>query len=307
MRRIAITNQKGGVGKTTTAANLGAALAMLGRRVIAVDLDPQANLTLHFGGDPSSSGRSTYTLLRGECSFAELLLPTEFRHLRLAPATVDLAGIELELANTVGRETILRDAIEAFANGVAAPGRVEGEVLLPAAARPEPGSRSPADFLLFDCPPSLGVLSLNALVAADEVLLPLQAEFLALQGVSRLLEVIELVRRRLNPALSITGVLACMVNPRTNLSTEVLGELRSFFGETLFETRIRENVRLAEAPSHGKSIFTYAADSKGAADYLGLATELLDRAKKRAPRERAPSPAPVVSSPGAAPGPRPPV
>jgi chromosome partitioning protein len=317
LRRIAITNQKGGVGKTTTAANLGAALAMLGRRVIAVDLDPQANLTLHVLGDGQPILNSTYTLLRGGCTFADLLVPTEFPLLRLAPATVDLAGLEVELASIVGRETLLRDAVDAFesnASGTSPGGRASDR------------ADDAADFLLLDCPPSLGVLSLNALVCAREVLIPLQTEFLALQGVSRLLDVVELVRRRLNPDLDVTGVLACMVNPRTNLAAEVLEEIRSFFGERFFETWIRENVRLAEAPSHGRTIFSYASDSNGAADYLRLATEILERAAGRAPapadlalQPRPPSPASALPGPAgptptpaavpaeeAAPGPSPP-
>ncbi len=271
MRRIAITNQKGGVGKTTTTANLGAALAMLGRRVIVVDLDPQANLTLHLLGGRETPARTTYSLLRGECGFGEILVPTELPHLRLAPATVDLAGLEVELASVVGRETLLRDAVASFES----PGTKASPD-----GRP-PSSEGDADFLLLDCPPSLGVLSLNALVCAREVVLPLQTEFLALQGVSRLLEVVELVRGRLNPVLRLSGVLACMVNPRTNLAVEVLEEIGSYFGDRLYQTRIRENVRLAEAPSHGKTIFSYAPDSNGAADYLRLATEILERALGR--------------------------
>jgi chromosome partitioning protein len=281
VRRIAVTNQKGGVGKTTTAANLAAALALLGRRVIVVDLDTQANLTLHFTTDPESIQRSTYHVLRGDCRFAEALAPTPLPLLRYVPATMDLAGVEVELANVVGREMLLRDAILQFLHEGATPARVLPDgVVVPAAPAP-----SPPDFIFFDCPPSLGLLSLNALVAAEEVLIPLQAEFLALQGVSKLLEVVDLVRRRLNPSLEITGVLACMVNPRTNLSAEVLAEIESFFGSKVFATRIRENVRLAEAPSHGKTIFTYAGDSKGASDYLRLAGEILER--EIAAREKA--------------------
>ncbi|MCI0586400.1 MAG: ParA family protein [Planctomycetes bacterium] len=271
MRRIAVTNQKGGVGKTTTTANLGAALALLGRRVIVVDLDPQANLTLHLLGGRETPPRTTYSLLRGECGFGEILVPTELPLLRLAPATVDLAGLEVELASVVGRETLLRDAVASFESSRAGT-PPDG---------PTPAQEDVADFLLLDCPPSLGVLSLNALVCAREVVLPLQTEFLALQGVSRLLEVVDLVRGRLNPVLHLSGVLACMVNPRTNLAVEVLEEIRSFFGERLYQTRIRENVRLAEAPSHGKTIFSYAPDSNGAADYLRLATEILERALGR--------------------------
>jgi len=288
MRRIAVTNQKGGVGKTTTAANLAAALALLGRRVLLVDLDTQANLTLHFTTDPESIQRSIYHVLRGDCRFGEALAPTPLPLLRYVPATMDLAGVEVELANVVGREMLLRDAILQFLHESAAPAQVlPGGVVVPAA----PARNALPDFILFDCPPSLGLLSLNALVAAEEVLIPLQAEFLALQGVSKLLEVVDLVRRRLNPALEITGVLACMVNPRTNLSAEVLAEIQSFFGSKVFETRIRENVRLAEAPSHGKTIFAYAPDSKGAADYLRLAGELLEReiAKTRSAVSSAPA------------------
>ena len=257
MRRIAVINQKGGVGKTTTAANLGAALARLGRRVLVCDLDPQCNLTVHLDVDPAGEAPTLYELLRGEASLEQVVRAARSPGLWLLPSSVDLAGAELELVNVVGREVLLRDAFEADA-------RAHGQPRW--------------DVVLCDCPPSLGLLSLNALVLCDEVFVPVQAEFFALQGLSKLLEITGLVQRRLNPQLRVTGLISCRHDTSTNLGRQVMEDIRSHFGEVLFRSVIRRNVKLAEAnvklaeaPSHGRTIFEYDPECRGAADYLALA------------------------------------
>ncbi len=252
-RRIAVTNQKGGVGKTTTAVNLGAGLARLGRRVLICDLDPQCNLTVHVDKDPSGDAPGVYELLHGKASLADIAQPTGVEGLEVAQASVDLAGVELELAGEVGREVILRHAFERDE-------RERGHVW---------------DFVLIDCPPSLGLLALNALVACDEVFVPIQAEFFALQGLGKLAGVVDLVQGRLNPALRITGMVSCRHDPSTNLGRQVMADIRDHFGDVVHQTVIRRNVKLAEAPSYGKTIFEYDAESRGAEDYLALARELL--------------------------------
>lgn len=252
MQRIAIINQKGGVAKTTTAANLGAAFARGGLRVLLVDLDSQANLSLHVSGEAGlTEDPSTFELLVDAVSIkdAARALPEEM--LALVQASTDLAGIEQALANTIGRELLLRDALD----------KVEGDY----------------DIVLIDCPPSLGVLSLNALAAAQHVLIPLQTEFFALQGMAQLLEVVGVVQKRLNAGLNILGILPSMIDARTRLAGEVVEELEQHFADKLLTTRIRKNVKLAEAPSFGQSILRYAPESNGAADYLALATELAQR------------------------------
>lgn len=258
MRRIAVINQKGGVGKTTTAANLGAALASLGRSVVLVDLDPQANLSVHLGIDAPEGIPSIYQVLLADRSFGEIIRPTSTPRLSIAPANLDLSGAEIELVSVMGRETRLRDALEEWL-------RADGDA----------PRREDVDFLIIDSPPSLGLLSVNGLVAVDEVFIAVQTEFFALRGLTKLLELVELVKRRLNPTLEISGIVAGLFDARRNLAREVLAELRAFFGAKVFKTVIRENVRLAEAPSHGKSIFEYAPDSNGAEDYLALAKEVL--------------------------------
>jgi chromosome partitioning protein len=247
---LAVINQKGGVGKTTTAVNHGAALARLGRTVLLIDLDPQANLTLHLDCRPAPGGTMTDVLLRDR-PLAELIVDTSTPGLSVVPADTALASVEQALADRIGREMVLRDALN----------RLEGERRF--------------DFVLMDCPPSLGVLSANALVATHEVLIPLQTEYFALQGMAKLLEVIELVRRRLNPGLAVCSVLPCMVDLRTNLASEVLDEIRSYFGPVVAATVIRANVKLAEAPSFGRTIFEHAPDSHGAADHEAFAREFL--------------------------------
>ncbi|HEX6811464.1 MAG TPA: ParA family protein [Planctomycetota bacterium] len=251
MKRIAVINQKGGVGKTTTTVNLGAALAQQGFRVLLLDMDPQANMTVHVDKRPDLEGNTLTNLFTEDAPLQSLVQATSSPNLSVVPSDTSLAGVEQVLANRIGRETILREALAAF---------------------PDAGS---FDFALLDCPPSLGVLSANALVAADFVVIPMQAEYLALQGMAKLLDVVQLVQKRLNPALKIACVVPCMVDARTNLSTEVLREIDAHFGPLLAKTRIRNNVKLAEAPSFGRTIFEHAPDSNGARDYQAFATEFL--------------------------------
>jgi len=258
MRRLAVINQKGGVGKTTTCANLGAALALSGRRVVLVDMDAQANLTLSLNADAPPGSPSTYTVLLGQTTFAESTRDTSTKDLRLVPANIDLSGAELELAAAMGREHLMKEAL------------AEWERSAPAGD----GARAPADYVMFDCPPSLGLLSINALAAADEVLIAIQTEFLALQGMSKLVEILQLLKKRLNPRLEIAGILPCLYDSRLKLAREVLAEIRRFFPGQVLSCPVRSNVKLAEAPSFGKTIFEYAGDSNGAQDYLAVAREI---------------------------------
>ena len=269
MRRIAIINQKGGVGKTTTAVNLGAALARLGQRVLVIDMDPQANASMNVGAELHPGEPSTYTILTQNGRVADTLRGTSTPGLSILPAHLDLSGAELELASAIGRETILKDALDEW----------EREEIA------EHG-RSPVDVILMDNPPSLGLLSVNGLAAAEEVLIAVQTEFFALQGLSKLVEVVQLLRRRLNPKLEITSVLACLYDSRLRLAREVLGELRTYFPKQLFKRPIAQNVKLAETPSFGRTIFEYAPESKGAEDYLAVAKEFL--AREEAPPENDP-------------------
>jgi chromosome partitioning protein len=258
MRRIAILNQKGGVGKTTTAVNLSAALAKLGSRVCLLDLDPQAHATTHFGIEPDGEMPSIYDVLVRQRALADVRREVGERT-SLVGADINLAAAEVELAGVVGREVILREAME---------------------RDPEP-----YDYALMDCGPSLGVLTLNALAATQEVFIPLQPHFFALHGLSKLLETTALVSRRINPALRVTGIIVCLYEAGTKLGQEVIGEVTSFLDKSrgtnvpwadakIFGTRIRRNVKLAESPSHGKTIFEYAPSCAGAADYMALAREI---------------------------------
>ncbi|MFT5198534.1 MAG: chromosome partitioning protein [Planctomycetota bacterium] len=272
MRRIAIINQKGGVGKTTTVANLGAALARAGKRVVVFDMDPQANLSLYLGSEVGRGDASVYGVLTEGLPVVEALRKTKVEGLSLVASHLDLSGAELELASAMSRETLLRDAINLW----------EAEAI-------EKDGFPPADYVLLDCPPSLGLLSINALVAAEEVMITVQTEFFALQGLSKLVEVIQLLRRRMNPALTLTGILPCLYDSRLKLAREVLAELRRFFPGKVYPTPVRTNVRLAESPSHGMTIFEYAPGSNGAKDYAAMGEELL----KRSPTEERPKPTSV--------------
>ncbi len=260
MRSIAIINQKGGVGKTTTAVNLSAALAECGERVCLIDLDPQAHASLHLGVIPEDGSPSVYDVLMDEEMSMDEVRCDVRPNLSVVPSHLDLAAAELELAGEVGREVILRDRLAA--------------------------SEIACDYLIVDCPPSLGVLTLNALTAVREVFLPLQPHFLALHGLSKLLGTIDIVARRLNPGLELTGIMFCMYESGTRLASEVTRDVHSFFEQVddpaspwaharIFDTNIRRNIRLAEAPSFGQSIFEYAAHSNGATDYRALATEVV--------------------------------
>lgn len=280
MRRIAIINQKGGVGKTTTTVNVGSALARMGQRVLLIDLDPQAHLTLHLGQDPAADGPGVYEMLSDSATVAKVRRRIS-SNLWLCAASLDLAGAELELVSVVGREVILRDLIDQHIKSHKTP---------------------PYDYILMDCPPSLNVLTLNALCAASELLIPLQPHYLALQGLSKLLETVAVVSKRINPALKVTGVVVCMNEAGTRLAGEVVEDVRSFFEQArgkqlawsdtrVFRTMVRRNIKLAESPSYGKSIFDYAPDSKGAEDYRQLAMEL------HSPQEAADEPPAAVSLP----------
>ncbi|MDA0372146.1 MAG: ParA family protein [Planctomycetota bacterium] len=253
MKIVAVINQKGGVGKTTTTVNVGAALARLGRKVLLLDLDPQSNLTLHVDQRPELESATLTQLLVEDRPLRDLVLATRTEGLFVVPTDSTLGGVEQVLANRIGRETILREAFDAY----------DGDVKF--------------DYVLVDCPPSLGVLSANALVAANEVLIPMQTEYFSLQGMAKLTEVIDLVKRRLNPSLDVLCVLPCMVDLRTRLTTEVLENISAYFGDRLARNLIRNNVKLAEAPSFGLTIFEHAPDSNGAEDYWEFAREFLER------------------------------
>jgi chromosome partitioning protein len=248
-RVVAISNQKGGVGKTTTAVNLAASMAVAEQKVLLIDLDPQGNASSGVGITDRNGAKSVYPVLFGEASIADVRQATELPYLEVVPAARDLAGVEVETAGVEDRATRLRDALAPIRQGY--------------------------DFIFLDCPPSLGVLTLNALVAADVVLVPMQAEYYALEGLSDLAGTIERVRSTLNPGLAINGVLLTMFDPRNNLSNQVADEVRKHFH--VFETVIPRNIRLAEAPSYGRPVILYDAGSRGSHGYLSLAREMLEQ------------------------------
>jgi chromosome partitioning protein len=281
MRSIAVINQKGGVGKTTTAVNLSAALAEAGNRVWLIDLDPQAHASLHLGFGMEEDYLSVYDVLTADVGLDEVRHLVD-DNLWLSPAHIDLAAAEMELAGAVGREIILRDRMAEVSEKF--------------------------DYIIFDCPPSLGILTLNALTTVDEVFLPLQPHFLALHGLSKLLRTIELVGRRLNPVLQLTSVVYCMFDTGTRLANEVVEDVELFFEDQRltdsiwsnaysFDTRIRRNIRLAEAPSYGQSIFQYSNDSNGAQDYRSLAQEVIQQtAAMQTVASEAPTEEPTLAS-----------
>lgn len=250
-RVMAVANQKGGVGKTTTAINLGTALAAVGKSVLLIDIDPQGNASTGLGLDPGSRGAGTYGVLTGGATIAETMVPTKIPDLSVVPSTLDLIGAELELIDMEHREAMLSTALQKEGPGF--------------------------DYILIDCPPSLGLLTLNAFVAADAVLVPLQCEFLALEGLSQLVKTIERVQRTFNPRLTIQGIVLTMYDPRNNLSALVAEDVRNFFGEKVYETMIPRNVRVSEAPSHGKPVLLYDMRCSGSQAYIHLAGEVLRR------------------------------
>jgi chromosome partitioning protein len=254
-RIVAVANQKGGVGKTTTAISLGATLAAYERQVLLVDLDPQSNCSSGLGFRGDGGEPTSYDLVLGESTVTNTAQPTEFPHLTVIPATPGLAGAEVELVGMVGREFRLRDALS-------------------------DDHTAAYDFILVDCPPSLGLLTLNALAAADGLLVPIQCEYFAMEGVSMLMSTVEEVRRFLNPRLTIDGILLTMYDERTNLARQVANEVRAVFGDLVFETIVPRNVRLAEAPSFGRPIHAYDLRSRGSQAYLELGREYLDRRER---------------------------
>jgi chromosome partitioning protein len=260
MRVLAFMNQKGGVGKTTTTVNLGAALAQAGRNVCMIDVDPQAHLTINYGLDPNADQTSLYDVLVNETPLLESVHSVGER-LAVIPSHIDLAAAEIELVSTLGRELILRKRIEAATHDF--------------------------DYILLDCPPSLGLLTINALAVADDVMIPMQPHFLALQGMAKLLETVQLVAKRMNPKLGVGGIILTMFDSQAKLSHEVIFELQDFIEQSrgknlpwsrarVYETRIRRNIKLAESPSFGKPIFGYDPSSNGATDYRKLALEMIE-------------------------------
>jgi chromosome partitioning protein len=254
MRKIAVLNQKGGVGKTTSVVNIAAALATLGKKVLAIDMDPQAHLTIHLGLDPDTIEAGSYKILTKDSSLDNELVEAR-KNLWLLPANINLVGAEQELVSIVGRETILREALEPF--------------------------KDKFDYVVIDCAPSLGLLTLNALAAADEVLIPLQPHFLALQGLGKLLQTVELVNKRINPDLKVKGVLLCMFDTRASLPNEVKADIAQFLDAArgtdcawadarILPIHIRRNIKLAEAPSYGQTIFEYEENCNGAEDYANV-------------------------------------
>lgn len=254
MRKIAIINQKGGSGKTTTVVNVGYYLAELGKNVLLIDLDPQSHTTIHLGFEPPQIKKSLYDLLVNQTPFSDVLKQTLYKNLDLIPSKIDLASAEIELVNEVGREIILREILKK--------------------------NKVKYDYIIMDCPPSLGLLTLNALTTAKEVFIPIQAEFFALEGLTKLLQTIKIVKERVNPELEITGIIITMYDKRKNICRDVEKKVEEHFKDKVFKTRIRENVRLAEAPSFGKPIEEFDRNSHGAEDYRKLVKEIIKQEKK---------------------------
>jgi chromosome partitioning protein len=259
-RILALANQKGGVGKTTTAINLGTALAAIGERVLIVDLDPQGNASTGLGIDRRNRNCSTYDVLIGEAVLRDSVVPTAVPRLHIAASTMDLSGLELELGSTRDRAFRLRNAIAALNTN----------------ATPE----SDYTYVLIDCPPSLNLLTVNAMAASDAILVPLQCEFFALEGLSQLLQTVEQVRTTLNPNLTIHGIVLTMFDSRNNLSNQVVADVRQFMGEKVYKTMIPRNVRISEAPSYGKPVLVYDLKCVGSEAYLKLATEVIQRERE---------------------------
>jgi len=257
-RVLAIANQKGGVGKTTTAINLGTALAAIGEQVLIVDLDPQGNASTGLGIERKSRRTSTYDVLTGAAPMRDAVLQTGVPQLYIAPSTLDLSGLELEIGQQRDRAFRLRNALRQLNSGTRA---------------------QDFNYVLVDCPPSLNLLTVNAMAAADSILVPLQCEFFALEGLSQLLKTIEQVKTTLNPTLSIHGIVLTMYDSRNNLSGQVVADVRQFMGNKVYETIIPRNVRVSEAPSYGKPVLVYDLICVGSEAYLRLATEIIQREK----------------------------
>lgn len=253
MRRIAVINQKGGSGKTTTVVNTGYYLSELGKNVLLIDLDPQSHTTIHLGFEPPQIGKSLYDLLVNQTPLSDVLKKTPYKNLDLIPSKIDLASAEIELVNEVGREIILREILKK--------------------------NKVKYDYIIMDCPPSLGLLTLNALTTAKEVFIPIQAEFFALEGLTKLFQTIKIVKERLNPELEIKGIIITMYDKRKNICRDVERKVEEYFKDKVFKTRIRENVRLAEAPSYGKPIGEFDSNSYGAEDYKKLVKEIIKQEK----------------------------
>lgn len=248
---IAIINQKGGVGKSTTAVNLSAALGEKKRKVLVIDFDPQGNTTSGYGIEKDELENDIYNALSGNAKMSEIIEDTMIKHVFVVPSTIQLAGAEIELVSAIARESVLKNLIEEVADDF--------------------------DYVFIDCPPSLGLLTVNALVAADSLLIPIQCEYYALEGLTKLIESMRMVQGRLNPSLEIFGVLMTMYDGRTTLSKQVVEEVKQHFGKLVFKNEIPRNVKLSEAPSHGEPVTIYAPDSKGAKAYAKVAKEVIKR------------------------------